>query len=82
MTGRMMPAGQPDVALARTGPGPADRPAAKSRFGGAAIDIKDLCANDRQLASSGPPKLPKFGKICLPPVPGADRPWPSVTGIR
>jgi hypothetical protein len=26
--------------------------------------------------------LPKIGKICLPPVPGADRPWPSVTGIR
>ena len=57
MTGRMMPVGQPDLALARTGPGPADRAAAKSRFSGAAIDIKDLCANDRQLASSGPPKL-------------------------
>ena len=66
MTGRMMPTGQPDLALARTGPGPADRPAARSRFGGAAIDIKDLCANDRQLSSSGPPKLAKLACLQSP----------------
>jgi hypothetical protein len=72
MTGRMMPVGQPDLAVPALATAPPIGQPPRARFGGAAIDIKDLCANDRQLASSGPPKL-ACRQRSRPPLAKCDR---------